>query len=315
MGAVIWQKVTTCNTSGGATIMGSFPFPRNGMLKLDYEFILIFKKPGVTPPVSAEVKEQSRMTTAEWNTYFQGHWNFPGEKQSKHLAMFPEELPRRLIKMFTFVGETVLDPFLGSGSTSLAAKNLGRNSVGYEINEEFLPVIEEKLGLRQGVLFTEDKIEIIQQKMVKRDFGDRIASLPYVFHDLIRFDKKSDPKKKTYGSKIDVSSKINDDFLHVREVISPSKLLLDNNLQIQLLGIKEIPEKNGEAIEFLEKTIRRNKVFFRNDLNILIHCDFVYLYLKNKTFINAHLIKSGLVKVDDSMEFKYKKKFLTYQKN
>ena len=130
LGAVIWQKVTTCNTSGGATIMGSFPFPRNGMLKLDYEFILIFKKPGAAPPLSAEVKEQSRMTTEEWNTYFQGHWNFPGEKQSKHLAMFPEELPRRLLKMFTFVGETVLDPFLGSGTTSLAAKNLGRNSVG-----------------------------------------------------------------------------------------------------------------------------------------------------------------------------------------
>ena len=231
MGAVIWQKVTTCNTSGGATIMGSFPFPRNGMLKLDYEFILIFKKPGATPSVSAEVKEQSRMTTEEWNTYFQGHWNFPGEKQSKHLAMFPEELPRRLIRMFTFVGETVLDPFLGSGSTSLAAKNLGRNSVGYEINEEFLPVIEEKLGLRQGVLFTEDKIEIIKQKMVKRDFGERIASLPYVFHDPIRFDKKSDPKNRTYGSRIDVKSRaIKENSFRVREVISPSRLLLDNGL-------------------------------------------------------------------------------------
>ena len=150
MGAIIWQKVTTCNTSGGATIMGSFPFPRNGILKLDYEFILIFKKPGTTPPVSVEVKEQSRMTTEEWNTYFHGHWNFPGEKQAKHLAMFPEELPRRLIKMFTFVGETVLDPFLGSGTTSLAAEKLSRDSIGYEINSRFLPVIGEKLGIRRG---------------------------------------------------------------------------------------------------------------------------------------------------------------------
>ena len=65
MGAVIWQKVTTCNTTGGATIMGSFPFPRNGILKIDYEFILIFKKHGTAPKASRENKEKSRMTIKE----------------------------------------------------------------------------------------------------------------------------------------------------------------------------------------------------------------------------------------------------------
>ena len=137
MGAIIWQKVTTCNTSGGATVMGSYPYPRNEILKLDYEFILIFKKYGNLPKVNKEIKEQSKLTDKEWNQYFTGHWNFPGEKQDKHLAMFPEELPRRLIKMFSFVGDTVLDPFLGSGTTSLAAKNLNRNSIGYEIKQRF----------------------------------------------------------------------------------------------------------------------------------------------------------------------------------
>ena len=127
MGAIIWQKVTTCNTTGGATVMGSFPYPRNGIIKLDYEFILIFKRYGNPPKVSKEVKEQSRMTKEEWNQYFTGHRNFPGEKQGKHLAMFPEELPGRLIKMFSFVGDSVLDPFLGSGTTSLATRNLSRN--------------------------------------------------------------------------------------------------------------------------------------------------------------------------------------------
>jgi DNA modification methylase len=88
MGAVIWQKVTTCNTTGGATIMGSFPFPRNGILKIDYEFILIFKKPGESPKVSPKMKDLSKLTTEEWNQYFAGHWNFSCEKQDKHLAMF-----------------------------------------------------------------------------------------------------------------------------------------------------------------------------------------------------------------------------------
>ena len=99
MGAIIWQKVTTSNTTGGATIMGSFPYPRNGILKIDYEFILLFKKPGTPPKPAKEFKKLSEMTKDEWNTYFQGHWNFGGARQDNHLAMFPEELPKRLIKM------------------------------------------------------------------------------------------------------------------------------------------------------------------------------------------------------------------------
>ena len=145
MGAIIWQKATTMNTTGGATIMGSFPYPRNGIIKLDYEFILIFKKLGEAPIVSRETKEKSKMSKEEWNQYFIGHWNFNGAKQDKHLAMYPEELPKRLIKMFSFVGDMVLDPFLGSGTTTLAAKNLDRNSIGFEINKKFLPIIKEKM--------------------------------------------------------------------------------------------------------------------------------------------------------------------------
>jgi site-specific DNA-methyltransferase (adenine-specific) len=202
MGAVIWQKVTTCNTTGGATIMGSFPHPRNGILKIDYEFILIFKKHGKAPKVRKEIKERSKMTTEEWNRFFTGHWNIPGEKQDKHLAMFPEELPRRLIKMFSFVGDTVLDPFLGSGTTSLAAKNLGRNSIGYEVNPEFLPVIKEKLHIQENLMFDHAEYEIVEQD--KTDMGNEasFAKLPYVFEDPVEFDKKVDPRKMQFGSRI-----------------------------------------------------------------------------------------------------------------
>ena len=102
MGAIIWQKVTTTHTTGGATVMGSYPYPRNGILKIDYEFILILKKYGNPPRVPKDIKDQSKLTKEEWNQYYTGHWNFPGEKQEQHLAMFPEELPRRLIKNAKF---------------------------------------------------------------------------------------------------------------------------------------------------------------------------------------------------------------------
>ncbi len=202
MGAVIWQKVTTCNTTGGATIMGSFPYPRNGILKINYEFILIFKKHGTPPRVSRDVKDRSRMTIEQWNQYFAGHWNIPGEKQNKHLAAFPEEVPKRLIQMFSFVGDMVLDPFLGSGTTSLAAKNLQRNSIGYEINPDFVPLIKEKLGLRQGTIFDEAKFEIVRQNTMDIDYKEAVKQLPYIFKDPVEFDKKIDPRKLQFGSKI-----------------------------------------------------------------------------------------------------------------
>ncbi|MCL5803825.1 MAG: site-specific DNA-methyltransferase, partial [Candidatus Thermoplasmatota archaeon] len=137
LGSIIWQKKTTMNTTGGASIMGSFPYPKNGIIEVDYEYILVFKKIGKTD-VDREVKEKSRLSKEEWKEYFSSHWNFGGERQTDHEAMFPEELPKRLIKMFSFVGDTVLDPFLGSGTTIKAALENDRNAVGYELNEKYL---------------------------------------------------------------------------------------------------------------------------------------------------------------------------------
>ncbi len=317
MGAIIWQKVTTCHTTGGATVMGSFPYPRSGIIKLDYEFILIFKKYGNPPKVSKEIKEQSKLTDEEWNQYFTGHWNFPGEKQDKHLAMFPEELPKRLIKMFSFVGDTVLDPFLGSGTTSLVAKKLNRNSIGYEVNEIFLPTIREKLGIKQNLSVQYATFEIIKQEDLRIDFKEETKKLPYIFKDPIRFDKRVDPRKLRFGSKIDASQSERGAYHTVKEIISPEILILNNGLKIKLLGVKEKPEKNGEAIQFLREKTRGQKVFIKFDNvkydeknNLLC-----YLYLWNKTFINAHLIKNGLVDVDTTFDYKYKSKFLDLQRH
>ncbi len=309
MGAIIWQKVTTTNTTGGATIMGSYPYPRNGILKLDYEFILLFKKHGKAPKPFAEQKKLSELSKEEWNTYFSGHWNFSGTKQNKHLAMFPEELPARLIKMFAFIDETVLDPFLGSGTTSLAAKNLGRNSIGYEINQEYIPKIKEKLNILQ---FDIEKTEyIFLNDSIKSDLNKDINELPYIFKDTLKLDKIVNPKKLQFGSKIDINRKEREEYYSVKEIISPELIKLNNDLTIRLLGVKNKESKNVEAIQFLSDKTKGEKVFLKYDdikydKNSNLLC---YLYLKNKTFINSHLIKEGLAEVNQSVDFKYKDKF------
>jgi len=312
MGAIIWQKVTTSNTTGGGVQMGSYPYPRNGILKLDYEFILIFKKLGDAPKPSKEQKELSIMTAEEWNTNFAGHWNFAGARQDGHIAMFPEELPKRLIKMFSFIGETVLDPFAGSGTTALAAKNLERNSVGFEINPEFIPFIKTKLDVHQTDL-SGTTYEFVTQHQPAIEFEEEINKLPYIFKDPHTLDKKIDVKKLQFGSKIDQDSPAQREQLYtVKEIISPAKIRLSNDLTIKLIGIKEDSFVNGKATAFLIEKTRGKRVFLKydnikydNKNNLLC-----YLYLENKTFVNAHLIKSGLVQVDNDSDFKYKNKFL-----
>lgn len=309
MGAIIWQKATTMNTSGGGAIMGSFPYPRNGILKMDYEFILLFKKLGNAPKPTMEQKKASEITKEEWGQYFSSHWNFNGVKQYGHIAMFPEELPKRLIKMFSFVGETVLDPFAGSGTTSLAAKHLGRNSIGYEINKDFEPFIREKLIESQCDLFqTESTVKFIEDKSTDFSFDE----LPYIFHDPHSMDKKVDVKKLQFGSRIDSSESKREDLFGVKKVISPEKIELSNGLVVRLLGVASKPEYNNQAIEFLQQKFQKRKVYLKYDAvkydeqNTLL----CYVYLDNKTFVNNHLIRSGFVDVDRSIEYACKAKFI-----
>lgn len=314
MGAVIWQKTTTMNTSGGGAIMGSFPCPRNGILKMDYEFILLFKKLGNPPKPLPEQKRDSVMTKEEWKQYFSSHWNFNGVKQSGHIAMFPEELPKRLIKMFSFVGETVLDPFVGSGTTSLAAKHLGRNSIGYEINKDFEAIIREKLVDSQLDFTCEDsRVSFTEVNGTSEESADfSFERLPYIFHDPHGMDKKVDVKKMQYGSKIDNSGIKRKELFNVKKVLSPEKIELSDGSVVKLLGVRAKEGFNEAAIEFLKEKFLKRKVFFKYDevkydeQNIPL----CYVYLDNKTFINNHLIRTGYVDVDTDREYACKEKFI-----
>ncbi len=311
MGAVIWQKQTTMNTTGGGAVMGSFPYPRNGILKIDYEFILIFKKQGKAPIPTPEQKQLSEMTKEEWNTYFASHWNFGGAKQDGHIAVFPEELPHRLIKMFSFVGETVFDPFMGSGTTALAARNLHRNSIGYEINSDYKRYYEEKVSSSLSFETTE---YVYKRDISFFDVNDKLKTLPYLFSDPHKMGNKVDIKKLQFGSRIDKDKKEREEYFSVKEIISPNVIKLNTGLTIKLIGVEVDDKMEKQAIAYIEEKTKGHKVYMRFDetkydkQNNLM----CYLYLENKTFINAHLIKRKLAMADTVANYKYKSKFISY---
>lgn len=271
MGSIIWQKKTTMNTTGGATVMGSFPYPTNGIVEIDYEFIHIFKKQGSNKKVSNEIKKASVLSKEEWKEYFSGHWYFGGIKQVEHEAMFPEELPKRLIKMFSFVGDTVLDPFLGSGTTIKAALSLKRNSIGYEINKKFLNLIKGKID--------NENLEIIERK--SNISPTPINYLPMIQNakPVVNPDRFNFRKERLY--KVD-------------DIVSEDTLKLNTGLKVKLLGVKVKNKK--EVLDYLNRYILGKEVFLKMNGNKIIDKDTVMadVYLKNKIFINKYLIKSGM---------------------
>jgi len=145
MGNIIWKKISTTKTTGGGSWMGSIYHPKDGHITYEHEYIIILKKPGDWPKPTKEQKEKSKLTKEERSSWFRGIWEIHPERQEDHIAMFPLEVPYRLIKMYSFYGETVLDPFLGSGTTIKAAKMLGRKGIGYEINKNFESIIRKKV--------------------------------------------------------------------------------------------------------------------------------------------------------------------------
>lgn len=151
MGNIIWRKVSTTNTTGGCSWMGSIYYPKDGHVTYEHEYICLFRKRGDWKKPSDEAKEKSRLTKEQRSRWFRGYWEISPEKQDDHLAKFPVELPHRLIKMYTFHGEKVLDPFLGSGTTSLAARENGRDSIGIELNPDYVSLIRDKLSMKDDL--------------------------------------------------------------------------------------------------------------------------------------------------------------------
>ncbi|GBC75265.1 DNA adenine methyltransferase YhdJ [archaeon HR06] len=168
---ILWKKPTTKpRYKGKGAFLGSGFLPPNAYITLDCEYILIFRKgkPREFNP-NDPLRYASQYTKEERDAWFTQIWDIPGTKQElseveRRAAAFPEEIPKRLIRMFSIIGDTVLDPFLGTGTTMKVAMQLQRNSIGYEIDKNFKPTIEEKIGCSKQRLIPDDiSIEIIER--------------------------------------------------------------------------------------------------------------------------------------------------------
>jgi DNA modification methylase len=141
-GQVIWNKASSASSS---TAWGSWRSPANPTLRDIHEYILIFCKEMYSRP-SIDGRS-STITREEFLDYTKSVWTFPAESAKKvgHPAPFPVELPRRCIELYMYSNEVVLDPFMGSGATAIAALTVGRRYVGYDIDQEYVRLSEQRI--------------------------------------------------------------------------------------------------------------------------------------------------------------------------
>ncbi len=135
---IIWHKIANAQfeVPGGSNFLGK-PYEPNAVIKNDIEYVLFQRKPGGYRKPSLAARALSVIPEANHREWFQQIWTLPGASTKDHPAPFPLKLAERLIRMFSFVGDTVLDPFMGTGTTNVAAALWGRHSIGIEIIPEY----------------------------------------------------------------------------------------------------------------------------------------------------------------------------------
>lgn len=157
---IIWHKISNAvyEVEGGSGFLGK-PYEPNAVIKNDIEFILMERKPGGYRAPDISTKILSLISADNHKKWFQQIWaGVTGASTKDHPAPYPTELAERLIRMFSFVGDTVLDPFLGTGTTTVAAAKWGRNSIGFEVDSHYFKLAEKRINRETSSLFSSAEI-------------------------------------------------------------------------------------------------------------------------------------------------------------
>ncbi|MGO9482870.1 MAG: DNA-methyltransferase [Candidatus Kryptoniota bacterium] len=174
---IIWAKIANANyeVSNGSKFLGK-PYEPNAIIKNDMEFILMQRKPGGYRQPTDRQRKLSMISKDEYNKWFQQFWNVTGASTREHPAPFPLELAYRLVRMFSFVRDTVVDPFCGTGTTMVAALKTGRNSIGIDIDPEYCKMAEDRLRKESDDMFSTANLEFIypaRENQAKAALGEK----------------------------------------------------------------------------------------------------------------------------------------------
>jgi DNA modification methylase len=161
---IIWHKISNAayEVEGGSSFLGK-PYEPNSVIKNDIEFILMERKPGGYRAPDISTKVLSVISVENHKKWFQQIWSgVTGASTKQHPAPYPIELAERLVRMFSFVGDTVLDPFMGTGTTTVAAAKWGRNSIGFEIDRHYYKLAQKRITEETSSLFSKASIHSIR---------------------------------------------------------------------------------------------------------------------------------------------------------
>ena len=178
---IIWHKIAnaTYEVNNGTKFLGK-PYEPNAIIKNDIEFILMQRKPGGYRQPTDKQRRSSMISKDDYDKWFRQFWNITGASTKQHPAPFPLELAYRLIRMFSFWGDTVLDPFCGSGTTMIAAMKCNRNSIGIEVDEEYCNIATNRLKDENQNLFSSAKLEFSDIIVAsEKAFAVREGTIPY----------------------------------------------------------------------------------------------------------------------------------------
>jgi len=167
---IIWYKIANASfeVENGSKFLGK-PYEPNAIIKNDMEFILMQRKPGGYRKPTEIQRKLSKIDKQDFNLWFKQIWNITGASTRSHPAPFPFELASRLVRMFSFQGDTILDPFCGSGTTMISSLRYGRNSIGIDIEPEYCRMAARFLKKESSDLFS--NIELIFEKMISKNDG------------------------------------------------------------------------------------------------------------------------------------------------